>query len=486
MEHTGRTRTQRVGLALGPLVAAAVYLLPSGLHALAGLGDRPAAAAAVAAWMAVWWFTEALPMALTSLLPLALFPLLGVFGGGPLQGVARSAAPFVDPYIFLFMGGMAVGAALEACGLLRRLALHILGAIGTSPRRLLLGVLVATASVSLWISNTATAVMMLPIAMALLAQLEASEGRRLRGFGCALMLAVAYGANLGGMGTKLGTPGNSVFAGYAARRLGYDVGFLEFLAIGLPAVLLLLPLAWGLLWRVGRTDAPGGGQGAQVVAEQLRALGPLSRAERTVGVLFAAAALLWMLGDPLRALLAPHVAALTGGFALQAKHYEAAVAMLAAFTALALGRLSLAALRRVPWDTLLLLGGGFALAAGIEGSGLSTWLSGHLGGLASLGLGPQLLAASSSTILLSALASNTATVNVMLNVVPGSLPVLAVTTLASSCDFALPAGTPPNAIVFGSGYVHLPTMMRVGLLLDVLAALVLALYGLVWVRYVLG
>lgn len=486
MESTGRTRMQWVGLALGPLLAAAVYLVPSGLHDLPGMGARPAAAAAVAGWMAVWWFTEAAPMGLTSLLPLALFPLLGVFGGGPLQGALRSAAPFVDPYIFLFLGGMAVGAALEACGLHRRLALHILRTIGTSPRRLLLGVLVATASVSLWISNTATAVMMLPIAMALLAQLEASEGRRLRGFGCALVLAVAYGANVGGMGTKLGTPGNSVFAGFAARRLGHDVGFLEFLAVGLPAVLLLLPLAWGLLWRVGRADAPRGAQGEGVVREQLAALGPVSRAERTVGALFATAALLWIAGDPLRAVLAPRVAALSGGFVLQAKHYEAAVAMAAALAALLLGRLSLAALRRVPWDTLLLLGGGFALAAGIEGSGLSRWLSGHLGGVSSLGLGTQLLAASSSTILLTALASNTATVNVMLNVVPPSLPVLLVTTLASSCDFALPAGTPPNAIVFGSGAVHLPTMMRVGLLLDVLAALLLALYGLTWVRFLMG
>jgi solute carrier family 13 (sodium-dependent dicarboxylate transporter), member 2/3/5 len=300
------------------------------------------------------------------------------------------------------------------------------------------------------------------------------------------MLAVAYGANLGGMGTKLGTPANSVFAGFVARKLGHEVGFLEFLAVGLPAVLLLLPLAWVLLWRVGRADAPRAAQGTQAVVSQLAALGPPGRAERTVGALFAAAALLWILGDPLRALLAPKVAALGGGFALQAKHYEAAVAMAAALTALALGRLPLAALRRVPWDTLLLLGGGFALAAGIEGSGLSIWLSGHLGGLAALPLGTQLLAAAGSTILLSALASNTATVNVMLNVVPGSLPVLAVTTLASSCDFALPAGTPPNAIVFGSGYVHLPTMMRVGLLLDGLCALVLTLYGLTWVRFVLG
>ncbi len=482
-----RTTTgQWVGRIAGPVVAALIYWVPSGLHTIPGLGHRPAAAAAVAAWMALWWFTEAFPMGWTALLPLVLFPALGVFDTpSVVTAVGRAAQPFVDPYIFLFMGGMALGAGLEQWGLHRRIALLIMRAIGTSPRRLLFGMLAATAAVSLWISNTATAVMMVPIGMALIAQLETAERRRLEHFGAALMLAVAYGANVGGIGTKIGSPTNSVFAGVVSRRLGSDLGFVEYMVAALPFVLLFLPLAWAVLWRWGRKDALGPGQGGDVIARELAALGPLSGGERTVGAVFLVAAVLWIFGDPLRALLAPPVARAFDGFKLAGKHYEAGVALLGALVLLAVGRLSLAALRRVPWDTLLLLGGGFALAAGIEGSGLSTWLTTRLAGLESLPALAQFAVVGGATILLSAIASNTATTNVMLNVLPASRPLLAVSTFAASCDFALPAGTPPNAIVFGSGYVRLPVMMRAGILLDVLAALLLAVYGPTWVRWVL-
>ncbi len=481
------SRTRRFGLLAGPLAAAALLLLPSGLHTVPGQGHRPAAAAAVAAWMAVWWFTEAVPMAWTALLPLVLFPALGVFAvEGLPAAVGRSALPYVDPYIFLFLGGMALGAALEQWHLHRRIALLIMRAIGTAPQRLLLGMLVATASISLWISNTATAVMMVPIGLALIAQLEASEGRRLGHFGAALMLGVAYGANIGGIGTKIGSPTNSVFAGVASRRLGTEVGFIEYMVAALPFVVLFLPLVWWVLWRKGRKDALGPGQGVDVIHRELAALGRLSGGEKVVGTVFLVAAVLWMGGDFFRGVLAPWVASAFGGFKLLGKHYEAGVALLAAGTLVLLGRLSRRALARVPWDTLLLLGGGFALAAGIEGSGLSTYMASRMAGLESLGAPAQYGVVALATVLLSAVASNTATVNVLLNVLPGSLPLLAVSTYASSCDFALPAGTPPNAIVFGSGYVRLPTMMKVGVTLDVLAAALLTVYGLVWVRFVLG
>jgi sodium-dependent dicarboxylate transporter 2/3/5 len=482
-----RTTTgQWVGRIAGPVVAALVYFIPSGLHTIEGMGHRPAAAAAVAAWMALWWFTEAIPMGWTALLPLVLFPALGVFGDkSVVAAVGSSAQPFVDPYIFLFMGGMALGAALEQWGLHRRIALLIMHAIGTGPRRLLFGMLAATAAVSLWISNTATSVMMVPIGMALVAQLEAAEGRRLRHFGAALMLAVAYGSNIGGIGTKIGSPTNSVFAGVVSRRLGSEVGFMEYMVAALPFVLIFLPIAWAVLWRWGRKDTLGPGQGGDVIAGELARLGPLSGGERVVGGVFLTAAVLWIFGDPLRALLAPPVARAFDGFKLAGKHYEAAVAMVGALVLLALGRLSLAALRRVPWDTLLLLGGGFALAAGIEGSGLSAWLITRLSGLEALPALAQHGVVATTTILLSAIASNTATVNVMLNVLPASRPLMAVSTFAASCDFALPAGTPPNAIVFGSGYVRLPVMMKAGVLLDVLAALTLTLYGRFWVQWVL-
>jgi sodium-dependent dicarboxylate transporter 2/3/5 len=253
----------------------------------------------------------------------------------------------------------------------------------------------------------------------------------------------------------------------------------------LPFVILFVPLIWWVLWRLGRKDALGPGQGGDVIRQELAKLGSLSAGERVVGLVFLIAAVLWIAGDPLRGWLAPQVASAFDGFKLQGKHYEAGVAMLGALTLVVLGRLSLSALRRVPWDSLLLLGGGFALAAGIEASGLSAWLSMRLSGLEALPPIAQHATVATTTILLSAIASNTATVNVMLNVLPASRPLLAISTFASSCDFALPAGTPPNAIVFGSGYVRLPVMMRAGVLLDVLAAGLLTLYGVTWVRWVL-
>ncbi|MFY0570609.1 SLC13 family permease [Archangium lansingense] len=484
---TSPSRVRLLGLLAGPLAAAALLLIPSGLHAVPGMGHRPAAAAAVAAWMALWWFTEAVPMAWTALLPLVLFPALGVFDTNGLPAsLGRTALPYVDPYIFLFLGGMALGAALEQWHLHRRIALLIMRAIGTEPQRLLFGMLVATASVSLWISNTATAVMMVPIGMALISQLESGESRKLEHFGAALMLSVAYGSNVGGIGTKIGSPTNSVFAGVASRRLGTDVGFLEYMAAALPFVILFLPIAWWVLWRKGRKDALGPGKGVDVIQRELAALGALSGGEKVVGTVFLVAAVLWIGGDFLRPMLATWVASAFGGFKLLGKHYEAGVALLAAGALVLLGRLSREALTRVPWDTLLLLGGGFALAAGIEGSGLSTYMATRLEGLESLGAAAQYGAVALTTVLLSAVASNTATVNVMLNVLPGSLPLLAVSTFAASCDFALPAGTPPNAIVFGSGYVRLPTMMKAGVALDLMASALLTVYGLVWVRFVLG
>lgn len=465
---------RRLGLLLGPIVFVLIAAVPSPLHRIEGLGHRPAFAAAVAALMAVWWFTEALPMWVTACAPLVLYPALGVFGR-PLAGeLAAAAGPYADGYIFLFMGGMAIGAAMEEWGLHRRMALHVMRRVGSSPRRLLLGMLVATAAVSLWISNTATAVMMLPIAIALVQRLEAWRGERLPRFGASLMLAVAYAANVGGMGTKIGTGTNSIFAGFVQARLGYDLTFLGYLAIGLPLVVLLLPVVWWVLWRHGRGDGVIADVGREVLDEELREMGPLSRRERHVAIVFTVAATLWVFGDPLRRALG-----------WQGKHFEAAVAMTAALALALAGLLPLRALRRVPWSTLVLLGGSFAMAEGIGGSGLSAWLARELRALEALPLSAQVALATAASVLISALASNTATVNLLLNVLPRGLPVLAAATLGASCDFALPAGTPPNAIIFGSGRVRLPVMMRIGIVLDVLAVAIIAIYGAIWLPRVL-
>ncbi|WP_437513145.1 SLC13 family permease [Sorangium sp. So ce1099] len=487
-----------LGVASGPAAALAIALIPSGLHAVPDHGHRPAYAAAVAAWMALWWLFEVLPIAYTACLPLVLFPLLGVFGRGLAGDAARAVAPFLDAYIFLFLGGMAIGAAMEQWGLHRRVALHIMRAVGADPKRLLLGMLVATASISLWISNTATAVMMLPIGLAPLAQLEsAAGGRRLSHFGTAIMLGVAYASNVGGIGTKIGTGVNSIFCGFLADKLHHDISFLRYMALASPFVVLFVPLLWLALWRVGKRDGLSAGHARDVLDRELAAMGPMSRGEKKVAAVFALASALWILGDPLRAAIAPQLqaalrvldAALGSGSAaykVQGKHYEATVAVLAAFSLLALRALSLASLRRMPWGTLVLLGGSFAMAAGIEAGGLSAWMAAKLAVVAEAPLLAQIGLASVATVALSALASNTATVNVALNVLPQDLGVLFAATIAASCDFMLPAGTPPNAIVFGSGYVRLPVMIKTGFVLNVAAALLITVYVYGYARHLIG
>jgi solute carrier family 13 (sodium-dependent dicarboxylate transporter), member 2/3/5 len=466
------TRTRVVGLVLGPLLFLALAFLDTPLVHLTGFDRRPAFAAGISLLMAVWWFTEAVPIQWTAMIPLVAFPLLGVFGGSLGHGVVKAGSEYTNAYIFLFLGGMAVGAALEHWNLHRRIALHLMLRIGASPPRLLLGLLVATASISLWISNTATAVMMLPIALAVLAELEAQSKTKLVRYGMALMLAVAYAANVGGMGTKIGTATNSIFVGWLSTKLSYEMTFPRFVLVGFPFVVLFIPVLWGALWAFGRSDAPRTDAGREVLRRQLDALGGMSAMERKVAWVFSIAGLSWVFGDPIRQVLAPVLP-----FELANRHYEAIVAMVAAGVLALRGALPLVAIRRIPVSALMLLGGSFAMAAGIEGSGLSQWLGAQLEPLKSQPALVQLVLASFATVALSAVASNTATVNLMLNLLPPNLPLLSMVTLASSCDFALPAGTPPNAIVFGSGRVHLPSMMRVGSGLDVAAALLLVGYG---------
>ena len=371
---------------------------------------------------------------------------------------------------------------MQSWDLHRRLALAILSAIGAHPRGLLAGVLGATAFVSLWISNTATAAMMLPIGIALVTQLESRQGgRRLERFGMALMLAIAWGSNLGGIGTKIGTAPNAQFAGFLEQR-GISISFLQFAIVGFPFVLLVLPLAWLFLVRMARGD-DWRGDAREVIRRERRELGAAGTGERVVLAVFALTAALWILSKPITAWLAPQMHA----FKLGSAHVEGGIAVAAALSLLALraeGRavLPLGALAGVPWETLLLLGGGFAMAAGIQESGLSRWMGAALGAIAGLPTLGQILVASVATVAVSAVASNTATIAMMLPVLaeaaaPGARnAVLFAATIACSCDFALPAGTPPNAIVFGSGYVRIPVMARYGALLDLIAATVAALW----------
>lgn len=487
-----RTPLQWAGLATGIIVFILLVTLDTPLKHHGEHGAHPALAAAVASMMAIWWLTEALPIQITACVPLLMFPLLGVFGSDFGSNVAQTVLPYFDPYIFLFAGGMCIAAAMQQWNLHRRIALTVMRLIGTDPRRLLFGCLAATAFISLWISNTATAAMMLPIGIAIIAQLERQAGvSRLPSYGMAIMLSIAYGSNVGGIGTKIGTAPNAQFAGFM-EQMGTEISFLQFMAVGLPFVVMFLPVVWYALWRIGRRDGLRETSGTGVVEHELTLLGRIKHQEMIVLGIFIATAAIWIVGKPVTTLVQDMLPAVK----ITSAHVEGGVAVLAAIVLLlwpTQGRkvLALGSLRTVPWETLLLLGGGFAMAAGIQQSGLSDWMGMQLLGVRDLAPFLQVLVASIVTVAMSAVASNTATIAVMLNVLKTAVaPDIASTTLftatiAASCDFALPAGTPPNAIVFGSGYVTIPQMARTGAVLDIAAALLAAAWCWVIVRMVL-
>ncbi|HVH18112.1 MAG TPA: SLC13 family permease [Myxococcota bacterium] len=481
---------KRAALLAGPLAFAALLVLDTPLRHWGEYGARPAIAAGLTLWMALWWISEALPIHWTACLPLLVLPFAGIHGEGFGTGAAGALLPYLNPYIFLFLGGMGIAAAMQQRQLDRRIALAILHAVGTDPRRLLLGVLIATASISLWISNTATAAMMFPIGLALIGEFERQVGKRLAHYGAAIMLAVAYASNIGGIGTKIGTVPSAQLSGFLAQR-GVEISFFQFMAIGIPFVALMLPIVWLALWRVGRPDAPDAGVGRATLEQQSALLGPMKRGEQIVLGVFVATAALWIVAKPIGDWLKAQ------GFpGLATAHVEAGVA-LGASAVLALWRvdghpvLALRSLRTLQWSVLVVLGGGFSLAAAIETSGLSQWLGAQLALLRDQPTLAQAVVASLVTVTLSAFASNAATVAVMLPVLAGSVApenveaVLFAATFAASCDFALPAGTPPNAIVFGSGYISIPLMVRTGVRLDLLAALLAALWCWIAVPWVL-
>jgi sodium-dependent dicarboxylate transporter 2/3/5 len=467
---------------LGPAAGFVAWVLLGGTDAGAtGLAPAARATIAIGTWMAVWWITEAVPLAATSLLPVVLFPLAGV------ASIAAAAAPYASPLVFLFLGGFLIGLAVERSGLHRRLALMLLLAIGTRPPRLVAGFMLATALVSMWISNTATAMMMLPIGKSVLDAMRERLGPQpdpatlaaFNRFGAALMLGIAYAASIGGIGTLVGTPPNMIFAGFVQKQYGAEVTMAGWMRVGVPLMLLLLPLAWVLLVKVvcpfGALSIPGA---RPLLREELARLGPASTAERVVGTIFAATAIAWM--------LQPQLAAWTGLPELGDTVIAMTAALLLFVIPLGTGPTPFAldweTAKRVPWDILILFGGGLSLAAAIGSTGVDRQLAGTLAGLGSLQPFLFLLLVAAAITLLSEIASNTALATMMMPVLaagaaatgapPEQLLVLA--ALAASCGFMLPVATPPNAIVYGSGYVPLRSMLVAGAWLDVSAVLAIA------------
>jgi sodium-dependent dicarboxylate transporter 2/3/5 len=471
-----------VGLLAGLVLLGATVLVPPP----AGMSPGAWGVAGVVMLMAAWWVSEALPIPATALVPLVALPLLG------LRPVDAAAAPYADPVIFLFMGGFLLAAALERSGLHKRTALTIVRLGGVSPTRLVGSFMAATAFMSMWVSNTATAAMMLPIALSVLALAREQGARGADGadpnLPVALLLGLAYSASIGGMGTLIGTPPNALLAGFMSEVYGRPVGFAEWLAVAVPLVVVAIPLTWLVLTRFAypvRTTPIAGGRAA--VEQMLRALGRPSAAEWTVGVVTALTAAAWVT----RPLLARVVDGLS----------DTGIAMGAALTLFVVSRawpaerrpLDWAAAEALPWGVLVLFGGGLSLAAAVQASGLAEWIGEAMTAVG--GWPPVFIVLVVVTIIvfLTELTSNTATAAALLPVV-GALAVaigqpvllLAVpTAIASSCAFMMPVATPGNALVYGSGAVTLPQMMRAGLVLNVVMIVLVTLLAVGLVPVVL-
>jgi solute carrier family 13 (sodium-dependent dicarboxylate transporter), member 2/3/5 len=457
------------GWFLGPGALLLTLLVP----APEGLSPEGWRTAGVAAFMALLWICESVSIPVTALSPLVLFPLLG------LGNIQATAAPFASPIIYLFLGGFLIALAMQRWNLHRRVALHLIGAMGTRPSRIIAGFLLASALVSMWVSNTATALMMLPIALSVVQILPRAAA--LRGFGAALLLAVAYGATTGGMATLIGTPPNALLAAYVEKTYGFTLGFGRWMLLGVPVMLVALPMVWVVLTRVsfrfGSDEVEG--MAALIRTEQAK-LGPWSGGERAVLTVFVLTALGWVF-QPLIATVLPLISDTTIGMAgglllfIIPVNWRRGEFVMTWETA-----------KGLPWDVLLLFGGGLALASNIQKHGLATYLGDLSSGLQGAPLLLTLVIVCFGLLMLTELTSNTATAATFLPIVAalavslGQSPLLFLIpcALAANCSYMMPVGTPPNAIVFGSGQVTLPQMARAGLLLNLI--LVPILLGLVW------
>ncbi len=471
---------KRIGLVAGPALFALVLLLPPP----AGLAESGWRTAAVALWMAAWWIGEPIPLPATSLLPLVLFPLLGT------GSIEESAAPFADPLIFLFLGGFLIALAMERWGLHRRVALRIIRAVGTRPRRIVAGFMASSALLSMWVSNTATTLLLLPIGLSVVALAEGGEeAERDPAFAPTLLIGIAFAASLGGLGTLIGTPPNALTAAFLEETYDVEIGFARWLMVGLPFLVVALPFAYLVLTRwvlpIRLETLPGG---RALIEGELERLGPVSRGERSVAAVFLLAATLWTT-SPLLEGFVPGLS--DAGIAVGA-------GLLLFVLPVDLGRgvfvLEWRWAERLPWGVLLLFGGGLSLASAIDRSGLAGWMAGRFAGLAEWPLLLLLAAITVAVILFSELASNTATAAAFLPVVgalavsAGIDPVLLVVPagLAASGGFMLPVATPPNAIVYGTGRITVPQLARAGVLLDLLFVILVPIVGSLLVSRILG
>ncbi len=461
-----------VGLLAGPLVAVLAYaFLPESFVAATGevadLGDAGRVTLGLMLWMAIWWMTEAVAIEATSLLPVVVLPLGGV------ESISDAAAPYGSPLIFLFLGGFLLALSMQRWGLDRRIALVTLKFAGTRPANMTGAFMVATAAMSACVSNTATVAIMVPIALSVTRFVEDEGGA----FRVSLLLSIAYAASIGGLATIIGSPPNGFLTQYLSEELGLEITFLGWLQVGLPVTLVFLPLAWLLLTRVvfKVSNEPLAGV-REVVRAGLRELGPVNAGERVTFFVFLLAVICWVT-RPAIAMLFPGVT-------------DAGIAIGAGLLLFVLpldrrgGRaLDWSTAKGLPWGVLILFGGGLSLAAAVGNFGVAEFIGSSARGIHGLPLTWTVLVVTCGMVFLTELTSNTATAATMIPLLTALAPGLGINplelvvpaTLAASCAFMLPVATPPNAIVFGSGYISMQQMMRAGVWLNVVAVLLLSL-----------
>ena len=426
-------------------------------------------------WMALWWVTEAVPIAVTALLPIVLFPLTGAVS------IGATTAAYGDKFVFLYLGGFLLAIAIEKWDLHRRIALSIIKLIGTNLKRIILGFMVATAFLSMWISNTATSVMMLPIGAAIISQLNDNpdtERNERKVFGKALMLAIAYSASIGGIGTLIGTPPNLVLAGIVEKLYGIEITFYQWIKLGLPISIFLLAICWKYLtsfaFDLKGMKLPGG---RDEISKFLKDLGRISRQEKIVLTVFILTALGWItrsfLLQPLFPFIDDTIIAITAGivlFILPSGKDNGRILVWEDTT-------------RIPWGIIILFGGGMALAKAFGETGLAVWIGEQLTDLENLPLILLILVLVAAVNFLTEVTSNLATTAMLLpilapmavamNIHPYFLLIAA--TLAASCAFMLPVATPPNAVVFGSGHLQIKDMVRTGIWMNTISILLITL-----------
>ncbi len=468
---------RKIGLMLGPALAALMLLFgpPEGLsHAAWGTG-------ALMALMAVWWATEAIPIPATSLLPLFVLPLVGA--GSP----AQTGSDYANHIVILLLGGFIVALGIERWNLHQRIALNVISRVGTSPGAIVFGFMLATAVLSMWISNTASTLMMVPIAISASAVL----GSVSKHFTTALLLGVCYAASIGGVATPIGTPTNLIAISWLQTEAGAHIGFAQWMAFGLPAMALLLPVAW---WNVTR-GMPVRSENAEAVSahvkSQLIGIGKMTVQETRVAIVFGITATLWLLRLPLQLFLE------ASGIELLANYGGAEVDMMIAIFGGVLmflvpagggedrGLLNWQEAEQIPWGVLLLFGGGIAMGKAISRTGLSEWIGENLRVLDVLPPLIFIVIVVALVIFLTEVTSNVATMTTLAPVL-GSLAValgtapeslLGPAAVAASCAFMLPVATAPNAIVYGTGHITIQQMIRKGFYINLAGIVIIAAVG---------